>query len=500
MKKERSVLGFSSSVGQVNWILICILIITILFALGFYSTTQMLSDYYEENANHFYLTSGLKKALSQSDEAMAEYLRTGNRASLIRYNDSVRQFQRDYDTLVQTSATPQEQSLLRSISDSFYSYQVSSNFAAFSYYEKEMLRCYDSLEEAHSISRYLTGYCDELLDAQIHTSHASSKLLRQVQNRSLFLNVAFVLFLSGMSLLGIHTLIESFQRPLNRLYQASLDVSKGNYTTQIPENYRDSTMEQLSCTFNRMTQSIHNMVQKLEEKKELETRLLNEELKNTQYEYLLEQANFLALQSQANPHFLFNTLNSISRTITLNRSDDAVMMIDALTILLRYNLQDATIPATLAEELHVVAQYMTIQGYRFQDRIKAYFNYDKELTSQVRMPRFTLQPIVENAIIHGLEPKMSPGSLWITVTYPEQFCQIDIRDDGVGIDPQKLQKLLEGTSEGRIGHTTSIGINNTRKRLEIFTHQKDSFCIENHPDGGTLVRIRIPFYQETTED
>ncbi len=500
MKKERSVLGFSSSVSQVNWILISILIITILFALGFYSTTQMLAGYYEESANGIYLTTDLKKTLSQSDESMQEYLRTGNRASLIRYNDAVRQFQHSYDALAQSAATAQEQSLLRSISDTFYSYQASSNFSAFSYYEKEIFRCYESLQEAQSISQYLASYCDDLLDVQIHASHANSKLLQYVQSRSLFLNMAFVLFLAGMSLLGLHTLIEQFQRPLNRLYRASLDIAKGNYSVQIPENYRDSTMEQLARTFNRMTLSIRNMVQKLEENKELETRLLNEELKNTQYEYLLEQANFLALQSQANPHFLFNTLNSISRTITLNRSDDAVMMIDALTVLLRYNLQDATVPATLAEELHVVAQYMAIQSYRFQDRIQAHFSYNQEMAAQVRMPRFTLQPIVENAIIHGLEPKISQGSLWITVTYPEHSCQIDIRDDGVGIDPQKLQKLLEGTAEERIGHTTSIGINNTRERLEIFTHQKDSFNIENHKNGGTLVRIRIPFHQKTTED
>lgn len=500
MKKEHSSLGFSSSVGQVNGILISILIITILFALGFYSTTRMLTGYYEESSSSFYLASGLKKSLGQCDESMQDYLHTGNRASLIRYNDAVRQFQSGYDALMETASTAQEQSLLRSISDSFYSYQNASNFAAFSYYEKEMFRCYESLEEAQSISPYLYSYCDDLLEAQILSRHASSKLLRHVQSRSLLLNVAFVLFLSGMSLLGLHTLIEGFQRPLNRLYHASLDVSRGNYSIQIPENYRDSTMEQLARTFNRMTRSIRSMVQKLEETKELETRLLNEELKNTQYECLLEQANFLALQSQANPHFLFNTLNSISRTITLNRSDDAVMMIDALTVLLRYNLQDATTPATLAEELHIIAQYMKIQGYRFQDRIKAYFHYDKEQAAKVRMPRFTLQPIVENAIIHGLEPKLSQGSLWITVSYPEHLCQIDIRDDGVGIDPQKLKKLLAGTAEGRIGHTTSIGINNTRERLEIFTHQKDSFCIENHPDGGTLVRIRIPFYQETTED
>lgn len=497
MRKKHAGLEVSSSVGQVSWIFLSILIITIIFALGIYATNQTISHYYNTNTNRLYLASNLKKALNQGDDSMQEYLQTGNRASLVRYNDAIRLFQDNWDELASNSTFSQEMSLLRSISDAFYSYQDSSNIAAFAYYEEEFVRSYENLQKAQSISRYLEFYCDELLDAQISSGYTNELKIQRMQKGALLLNVASVMLLTGMSLLGLNMMVEEFQRPLNQLYNASLDVSAGNYNIRIPEDYQDGTMEQLARSFNQMTRNIQNMVRELEVNKQLETSLLNEKLKNTKYEYLLEQANFLALQSQANPHFLFNTLNSISRTITLDRSNDAVMMIDALTGLLRYNLQDATRPATLAEEMQVIEQYMMIQGYRFQDRIQAQFIYDEVRAASVNMPRFTLQPIVENAIIHGLEPKISVGTLWITVTYPGGLCQIDIRDDGVGIAPDKLQKLLDGKMEGRAGHTTSIGISNTRQRLEIYTHRKDSLSIWNHPDGGTLVRITLPLTSET---
>lgn len=500
MKKERFGLGFSDSVNQVNWFFVSILIVAILFLTGIYAASQMTDQYYNDDIEVFYQTSNLKKALSQCDNSMQEYLRTDNRASLVQYNEGTEYFQKSRKALDQYVSVSEEISLLRSISDAFYSYENSSNFAAFSYYEKEMGRCYESLNEAQKISGYLQQYCDELLETHISVSHLRLQELHQVRRKTLLVDGATVLILAVISLLGIHTLTESFDKPLVRLYRASLEVSSGNYNARIPEEYKESTMKLLAQTFNCMTQNILNMVKKLEESKQMETRLLNEQLKNEQYEHLLEQANLLALQSQMNPHFMFNTLNSISRTITLSRGEDAVMMIDALTGLLRYNLQNANVPATLADELWVVSQYLTIQEYRFQDRIHTYFDCDETMAARVHLPRFTLQPIVENAVIHGLEPKMQPGNLWITVTYPDNRCLIEIRDDGVGILPETLENLMTGGGRERAGHTTSIGIHNTRKRLEIFTHSSDSFRMENHPEGGTLVQIYLPLDKGAKEE
>ena len=143
-----------------------------------------------------------------------------------------------------------------------------------------------------------------------------------------------------------------------------------------------------------------------------------EQRKNEEYEKLLSQARFLALQSQINPHFLFNTLNSINRTVMLGRREQALTMLDSLSVLLRYNLADAQMPALLGEELGITEEYLKIQKMRFSSRLNVDVRHDRKLEQAVTLPRFTLQPLVENAVIHGLEPKEEGGN-------PYSGCQKD---------------------------------------------------------------------------
>lgn len=132
------------------------------------------------------------------------------------------------------------------------------------------------------------------------------------------------------------------------------EIARGNLDAHVKESFGENTVSMLSRAFNHMAFS-------LKEKIESEKQLLVEQRKNEEYEKLLSQARFLALQSQINPHFLFNTLNSINRTVMLGRQEQALTMLDSLAVLLRYNLADAQTPALLGEELGITEEYLKIQ-------------------------------------------------------------------------------------------------------------------------------------------
>lgn len=204
---------------------------------------------------------------------------------------------------------------------------------------------------------------------------------------------------------------------------------------------------------------------------------------------LLEQAHFSALQRQTNSHFLFNTLGSISCTVTLGNNDAAVSMIDALADLLRYNLGDAAIPSSLQEEMQIVQKYIAIQQCRFGKRVQTAFEYDEQVLRTVRLPRFTLQPIVENAVIHGLEPKPEGGRITLRGWREQDSCIVEIEDDGLGIPDARLRQLTAGMETPGQGHTNSIGIYYTAKRLALFTRRENALTITNHPQQGTTARI-----------
>lgn len=493
MKSEWSGLGHSSSVVQLKWVFICVLIISLLIPIQMYLSSQFVIDKYIDDIDVFYRISALHTDLSQCNEAMASYLRSGNRASLARHNEGISDFQKNLDQLSQFCTYAQELSFLRSIGDAFYSYQFSSNLAALCLAENDPVQGYENLHDAQIIGEYLDSYCNALLDAHIASSYEHCAVLNRVRTITLVIQCVALLLLGILIMIGICALIDNLDRPLAQLYEVCQRVAGGSYDVKVAEAGSDSIMRLLACTFNTMTCNIQTYVRDLEEKKHIETQLLNEQLKSVQYEKLLEQAHFLALQTQMNPHFLFNTLNVISRTITLNRADEAVTMIDSLAQLLRYNLRDAAAPATLAEELDMVTRYLEIQQTRFPDRFRVILDYDGLDLSTVYLPRFTLQPIVENAVLHGLEPKLGQGVLQITARKSDDgWYEVRVQDDGQGISKPMLRQLMSGQETGLIGQVNSIGVSNTRRRLEIFTQRRDVFLIESSPGKGTLVRLRIP--------
>lgn len=493
-------LRLSESVVQIIWLFALVVLVASVFSVGIYASSQLAHLRYRSDMHALYRVAGLKNMLYQCDDSMKSYLHSGNRAKLVTYNEGVKTFMQNVEELKAADFQMQKSSLLYSIDDSFESYQASSNYAAHFFYENQNINAYSALYDAQRISAYLKNYCDSLLETYIQMGHTHYGEIEHAQNVVLIAEIVVLLLLLLCAGLSIRLLRRQFGNPLSRLYEASLEITGGNFDVHVSEKEGDSTMRSLSAAFNTMTESIRHMVDDLNWAQRVKTDLLNEKLKNTEYQRLLEQANFMALQAQVNPHFLFNTLNSVSRTVTLERNDDAVAMIDALAGLLRYNLADASVPATLGSELDIAQRYVLIQQFRFAERVQAVYDYDLSEIGKVLIPRFTLQPIIENAVIHGLEPKLTPGLLRISIHREEEICVISIIDDGVGMSEEKLEQVTQGTGLGRVGHTSSIGVNNTRKRLEVFTHDKTCFSMTSEIGKGTCVHLRVPFQTESNNE
>ena len=203
---------------------------------------------------------------------------------------------------------------------------------------------------------------------------------------------------------------------------------------------------------------------------------------------LASQAEIHALQSQINPHFLFNTLNSINRTVMLGRREQALTMLDSLSVLLRYNLADAQMPALLGEELGITEEYLKIQKMRFSSRLNVDVRHDRKLEQAVMLPRFTLQPLVENAVIHGLEPKEEGGTLILDVRKTGNYIRIRICDNGMGMEKERLEKIRRRLSEKQ---PERIGVWNIWQRLSLYTGRDDSLKIMSKKGAGTIVSIYL---------
>jgi two-component system LytT family sensor kinase len=218
-------------------------------------------------------------------------------------------------------------------------------------------------------------------------------------------------------------------------------------------------------------------------RRESEARAVNA----AQLETRLIEAQLQSLQRQLHPHFLFNTLNTISGLIRTD-PDGADKMIDSLGDLLRMTLHKSGIQEVpLKEELDVLQKYVEIEQTRFGNRLKIDMHIDPE-TLDAQVPSLALQPLVENAIRHGIAPNARPG--WITVHASREQAElvIQIRDSGDGLPPDRLMALNRG-----------VGLDNTRARLEHLYRDRYAFTFSNL-ERGFCVTIRIPFQVEVPSD
>jgi len=206
-------------------------------------------------------------------------------------------------------------------------------------------------------------------------------------------------------------------------------------------------------------------------------------------EKTLKELELKALQSQVNPHFLFNALNTIARCAMFENADSTQDITYNLAQLLRYSLRKTDIHATLRDEIHYVMNYLAIQKKRFGERVKFRINVPPEALD-FRLPAMTLQPLVENSIIHGLEPKRTGGTVVINGRIKDRNLLIEVIDSGLGIPEERLREVFGCESKGR---GTCIGLSNVKKRLYHYFNSKAQMHVESKEKYWTKISMLFPY-------
>ena len=202
-----------------------------------------------------------------------------------------------------------------------------------------------------------------------------------------------------------------------------------------------------------------------------------------------------ALQSQINPHFLYNTLDSIMWMIESERYEDAVSMVQALGRLLRISLSRGKNVISVGDELQHARSYLAIQKYRYKNKFTSYFEVEPDI-EQYKTIKLVIQPLIENAIYYGMEYMDGEGEIHIRAYTREQDLYLEIADNGPGMPEEQVEHLLTGGEKAR-QKGSGIGLKNVNQRIQLYFGTQYGLEIESEPDEGTVVRIHIP---KTTEE
>lgn len=356
--------------------------------------------------------------------------------------------------------------------------------------------------DATVVAGYLYKTIDTLMVQQLQDSANYYSMISNRVNALQVLNIILIVTVSVIIVVMIFIFSFKLTSPIDKLVQISKRISQGDFDVPVDNIDSKDEIAVLSKAFQEMVPRLKNYIEGITEKAELEVQLKEEHMQNLTMKNSLREAQLHALQAQINPHFIFNTINAGAQIALLEGDNKTSDFLVEAAVLFRYNLKSLDTPVTFKEELDNVRSYIYVLKTRFRT-----VNYIEELSDdprllQIKMPRLTLQPIVENAYIHGLSELENGGSIKIKASIENDNVVIRIIDSGRGITKKQRENLLgyiSGTdstaetaqSKGG-GHTTGIGLNNIVKRLRLFYGTDDLFDINNNTGSGVCVTFRLP--------
>lgn len=271
-----------------------------------------------------------------------------------------------------------------------------------------------------------------------------------------------------------YLLYHMFQKKVTVLLNSMQELQQGNFQTRLPVDAQDE-IGRISESFNEMCEKLNAYVE----------RVYKAEIQR-------KNAEINTLQTQINPHFLYNTLESIKSTAIMNHDEDAAAMIAILGNLFRWISRTGEKTISLEKELEYIRNYLLLQSYRYNRKLEVSIDVEEDYLDEM-IPKLILQPLIENAVKHALDGVCRDRLIGIQVRKKEEILEITVYDNGIGISTEKLQEIKEElqTAQNQ-DEFESIGLKNVNQRLRLMYGPEYGLSINSIAEYGTAVKIRIP--------
>ncbi len=467
-----------------------VLAISVLTLYTLVSTYRSMAVF-ETSLTRYFDIQRLRAELETNRSLLDRYLRERNSEDLAAYRRSVGDLYAAYRRVHRTALTGQ--------ASRFEINAIEAGIDAFLMHAENAIEAMEQGAEdffvpvlrAHRIAFFIQSYIENLMQIRL-AEDATTFTVLQAQTRTMrTTSLIAIAAIGALFALVIAVFSRTITSPIRRLAHASQLMAEGRLDIDEIEAGAVDEVATLAVSFNRMNRNIRELVLNLKDQAQLERKLHDEELKNVQMERSLQEAQLLGLQSQINPHFLFNALNTIARVSMFERGEKTTRLIQSLSDLFRYHLRNPATVVRLSEELDLVRQYIHIQEYRFGSRLTFELNCDPS-ASDATVPSFVIQPLVENSIKYGIEPLEEGGTVRVDVNRRNGSIQIRVQDTGVGMEKNRLAQVTSAANQDNPDETAGIGLANVVHRLRLLYHNRARFSIESAPGRGTVVEIDIP--------
>ncbi|SFR84543.1 sensor histidine kinase [Anaeromicropila populeti] len=352
-------------------------------------------------------------------------------------------------------------------------------------------------EKATEVFQYINTYINSLNNEQFQYNSGNYKQLLMSLRVLEIISIAVLLLITTFNVGLIIIVTRSITEPLTKLTRAAHEVAKGNFEVDLVQSDSSDEIEIVTKAFNNMIVSIHQYIIKIKESMELESKMHEKQLIMTNH---LKDAQLKYLQAQINPHFLFNTLNAGAQLAMMEGADKTCSYIENMADFFRFNMKSIQQDSTIGDEIKLVDSYIYILNVRFSGKIHFYKEIDETLLD-VRVPSMIIQPIVENAVNHGIREIDYEGEIRMQVFCRENMIHIAVLDNGMGMEQETIEKIMHvklnempSLNERNITKDSNgIGLGNVINRLRLYYEREEILQIESEGmNKGTKVTILVP--------
>lgn len=448
------------------------------------TTVSQIDKVYDANVqlNH------LRDTLERVQDSMFQFLNTNNRNALENYYIYEREFREGLEELNQDilgSPIAIMEKNIRAISETYLEH---TNAAIEAKRGRNV-----SLYREHHLStvtyfQFINESINSLNDMNFRVNSQNYNILRASLNSMMIVGVIFLVLIILLVVLWILLMTRRITEPLIQIAHAADHVAEGNLEVEFPYLPQRDELGTVAKACNKMLVSIRENITHIKE-----NMIRESEMKENEFamQNQLKDAQLKYLQAQINPHFLFNTLNAGVQLAMMEGGEKTSMFLENVADFFRYNVKKMGEDTTIANEISLVDNYVYILNVRFQNEISFLKTIDPRVIS-TRMPSMVLQPIIENAINHGVMSVDGEWKVELQIMRDDDRILIRILDNGVGIDDEVRERIMLGRPMEDRTTSTGLGMENVISRLRSYYERDDVFVIRKREDTkGTEVILYL---------
>ena len=464
----------------VGSIMVMMLVINMILYEQVNKTIRRMDTVYSSNVD----LTDLSASLENVQQALYSYLSVKTSDSLENYyrcEQDYRYLLENLSSQISSNPTKLLERNIRQMSETYLSLTGEGVAAKRGRNVEKHKEIYDQSQELYG---YINSYIYQLNSQQFRNNSSSYQALREALRYLEISSLVLMAVMMGIGALVLFAITKGMIEPLANLAEIAHLVGQGNFDVKMTKTDSLDEVGVVTRAFNTMVESLGEYVVRTKESMEKEL-LMKNHLKEAQLKYL---------QSQINPHFLFNSLNAGVQLAMMEDAEKTCIFVEKMADFFRYNVKKGLEDASLGEELTAVENYIYILNVRFAGDIHFTKKVDESIM-ECRVPSMILQPLVENAVNHGIRNIDWEGKILLEITGLEDNILIRVKDNGKGMSEERIREVLDGCMEdtGEQSDSTGVGMNNVISRLELYYDKKNLVEINSPGENmGTEIILTLP--------